>query len=60
VLEQGSTYYNPKIAKKNRYTNILPGAEHRVVLQTCDNDPCSDYINANVHRVRYFSLVCVY
>lgn len=32
---------------KNRYANIIPLPESRVFLKTFDNDPHSDYINAN-------------
>lgn len=32
---------------KNRYNNVLPNEETRVVLQEIPNDPGSDYINAN-------------
>lgn len=32
---------------KNRYANIIPLPESRVFLKASDNDPTSDYINAN-------------
>jgi len=32
---------------KNRYTDVLCLDESRVVLQCIDDDPSSDYINAN-------------
>jgi protein tyrosine phosphatase len=32
---------------KNRYSNILPPDHSRVLLSVRDDDPCTDYINAN-------------
>ena len=32
---------------KNRYTDVLPLDQSRVVLRGVDDDPSSDYINAN-------------
>ncbi|CAM9129590.1 unnamed protein product, partial [Lampetra fluviatilis] len=37
----------PANQPKNRYSNILPYDKSRVHLQLLDNDPHSDYINAN-------------
>lgn len=41
-----STLYTVNL-RKNRYNNILSFEETRVKLQTINNDPFSDYINAN-------------
>ncbi|KAH9520385.1 Tyrosine-protein phosphatase non-receptor type 9 [Bulinus truncatus] len=44
------TFNNSKIkanVPKNRYTDVLCYDHSRVVLPLCDDDPTSDYINAN-------------
>ncbi|BFZ10466.1 hypothetical protein BsWGS_13505 [Bradybaena similaris] len=33
--------------KKNRYKDIVPYDEYRIVLSHCEGDECSDYINAS-------------
>lgn len=37
----------PGCETKNRYANVIPLPETRVFLKASDNDPHSDYINAN-------------
>lgn len=37
----------PGCEDKNRYSNVLPLPETRVPLQRINNDPSSEYINAN-------------
>ncbi|GLV31164.1 uncharacterized protein CBL_12239 [Carabus blaptoides fortunei] len=37
----------PGCETKNRYANVIPLPETRVFLKASDNDPYSDYINAN-------------
>lgn len=34
-------------ASKNRYANVIPLPESRVFLAQLEDDPTSDYINAN-------------
>uniref|UniRef100_A0A2C9LHR0 protein-tyrosine-phosphatase n=1 Tax=Biomphalaria glabrata TaxID=6526 RepID=A0A2C9LHR0_BIOGL len=44
TMDIGKTEAN---LKKNRYKDILPYDEHRVVLSTMDGEVDSDYINAS-------------
>lgn len=39
---------------KNRYANVIPLPETRVHLSSKEEDPLSDYINANYVRVSIF------
>ena len=36
---------------KNRYANVIPLPETRVPLSLCEDEPLSDYINANFVHV---------
>lgn len=36
---------------KNRYANVIPLPETRVYLQSINNDPTTEYINASYVRV---------
>jgi protein tyrosine phosphatase len=51
--EKKNEYRDPRVTKKNRYFDILPGTKSRVILEPCGPDnECTDYINANAHKVR--------
>ena len=39
--------YNPITSFQNRYTDVLCYDHTRVILRRDDNDPDSDYVNAN-------------
>ncbi|XP_033098585.1 receptor-type tyrosine-protein phosphatase epsilon-like isoform X2 [Anneissia japonica] len=44
--ERASVAFDSQNASKNRYRNVVPYDEHRVVLEKIHDDPYSDYINA--------------
>lgn len=43
---------------KNRYANVIPLPETRVLLQKINNDPLTEYINASYVRVSEFFNNC--
>lgn len=43
---------------KNRYANVIPLPETRVLLQKVNNDPLTEYINASYVRVSEFFNDC--
>lgn len=44
---------------KNRYANVIPLPETRVLLQKINNDPLTEYINASYVRVSEFLSNCL-
>lgn len=44
---------------KNRYANVIPLPETRVLLQKINNDPLTEYINASYVRVSCLNTVSI-
>lgn len=49
-----------EMAKKNRYADVLPYADSRVILNSCEDDPIKQYINASHVKLSLNGHICQY